>query len=177
MRESFFLTCASQENYIPSLPSFFGRQNYERWGVRIYNWIVMVLWKTIDKHVIHYQEHVQHTLYLKCLQQASRGSSPMPAYKKRKLAPITNLRSWIKSKGSKKLQTENSNTENVGHHRSASNLTAHWEGDRYARHSRRFMDAYHHGLDGKQAAWASWKYCGQRSLPPTLMDDLLKAKI
>jgi hypothetical protein len=75
----------------------------------------MVLWKTIDKHVIYYQSASSTMLYLKCLEQASRGSSPMPAYKKRKLASITNLGSWIKSKGSKKLKTEDSNTENVGH--------------------------------------------------------------
>ncbi|KAF8231795.1 hypothetical protein L208DRAFT_1467215, partial [Tricholoma matsutake] len=48
---------------------------------------------------------------------------------------------------------------------------------RYAWCSRRFMDAYYHGLDGKQATWVSRKYCGHRSLPPMLMDDLLKAKI
>ena len=49
--------------------------------------------------------------------------------------------------------------------------------DRYVRHSRQFMDAYHHGLNGKQAAWALRKYCGHRALPATLMDDLLNAKI
>ena len=75
----------------------------------------MVLWKTIDKHVIHYQEHIKHMLYLKCLHQASWGSSPMPAYKKRKLMAITNLGSWIKSKGLKKMKTEDCNMENVDH--------------------------------------------------------------
>jgi hypothetical protein len=39
----------------------------------------------------------------------------MPAYKKRKLMSITNLGSWIKSKGSKKLKTEDYNKENVGY--------------------------------------------------------------
>jgi hypothetical protein len=39
----------------------------------------------------------------------------MPAYKKRKLTSITNLGSWIKSKGSKKLKTEGYNKENVDH--------------------------------------------------------------
>jgi hypothetical protein len=47
----------------------------------------------------------------------------------------------------------------------------------YAWHSRQFIDAYAHGLNGKQAAWASHKYCGHRALPETLMDDLLKAKV
>jgi hypothetical protein len=47
----------------------------------------------------------------------------------------------------------------------------------YARRSRRFIDAYAHGLNGKQAAWASHKYRGHRALPETLMDDLLKAKV
>jgi hypothetical protein len=49
--------------------------------------------------------------------------------------------------------------------------------NRYARRSRKFMDAYHKGLDGKQAAWASKKYRGHRVLPESLMDDLIKANI
>ncbi|KAF8184748.1 hypothetical protein BJ912DRAFT_853053, partial [Pholiota molesta] len=49
--------------------------------------------------------------------------------------------------------------------------------NRYARRSRKFMDAYHKGLDGKQAAWASKKYRGHRVLPESLMDDLMKANI
>ncbi|KAF8221234.1 hypothetical protein L208DRAFT_1534263, partial [Tricholoma matsutake] len=47
----------------------------------------------------------------------------------------------------------------------------------YARCSQRFIDAYAHGLNGKQAAWASHKYHGHHALPETLMDDLLKAKV
>jgi hypothetical protein len=43
------------------------------------------------------------------------GPSLMPAYKKRKLTSITNLGSWIKSKGSKKLKTDDYNKDNVGH--------------------------------------------------------------
>ncbi|KIL54331.1 hypothetical protein M378DRAFT_38189, partial [Amanita muscaria Koide BX008] len=31
---------------------------------------------------------------------------------------------------------------------------------RYARRSCRFIDAYAHGLNSKQAAWASRRYCG-----------------
>jgi hypothetical protein len=49
--------------------------------------------------------------------------------------------------------------------------------NRYARRSQKFMHAYHHGLTGKQAAWASRKYHGHRVLPESLMDDLIKAKI
>jgi len=39
------------------------------------------------------------------------------------------------------------------------------------------MDAYYHGLDGKQAAWTAKKYKGHRVLPDTLIDDLMKAKL
>jgi len=48
---------------------------------------------------------------------------------------------------------------------------------RYARRARKFMDAYHRGLDGKQAAWASRKYRGHRVLPESLMEELSKAKL
>ncbi|KAF8222796.1 hypothetical protein L208DRAFT_1320567, partial [Tricholoma matsutake] len=47
----------------------------------------------------------------------------------------------------------------------------------YARCSHKFMDAYYHGLDGKQAAWAAHKYRGHRVLPECLMNDLEKAKL
>ncbi|THV01839.1 hypothetical protein K435DRAFT_654565 [Dendrothele bispora CBS 962.96] len=40
---------------------------------------------------------------------------------------------------------------------------------RFARRSRRFMDGYHKGLDGKAAAWASKKYRGHRVLPDTIL--------
>jgi hypothetical protein len=43
------------------------------------------------------------------------GTTPMPAYKKRKLTSITNLGSWIKSKGSKKLKIGDYNKKNIGH--------------------------------------------------------------
>jgi hypothetical protein len=46
---------------------------------------------------------------------------------------------------------------------------------RFANRSRRFMDAYSRGLNGKQAAWASRKYRGHRVLPESLMDELEKA--
>jgi hypothetical protein len=39
------------------------------------------------------------------------------------------------------------------------------------------MHAYYHGLNGKQAAWASKKYRGHRVLPESLMNDLEKAAI
>jgi hypothetical protein len=34
------------------------------------------------------------------------------------------------------------------------------------------MDAYHKGLNGKQAAWAAKQYRGHRVLPATLLEDL-----
>jgi len=34
------------------------------------------------------------------------------------------------------------------------------------------MDAYHKGLNGRQAAWANKKYRGHRVLPETLMEEL-----
>jgi len=46
--------------------------------------------------------------------------------------------------------------------------------DRYAHQSQRFIDAYYHGLDGKQVAWASRKYRGHWMMPETIMDDLEK---
>ncbi|KAG2352856.1 hypothetical protein BDR07DRAFT_1312154, partial [Suillus spraguei] len=39
----------------------------------------------------------------------------------------------------------------------------------------RFMDAYRKGLDGKQAAWVSKKFCGHRVLPETIIKDLVEA--
>ncbi|TEB12149.1 hypothetical protein FA13DRAFT_1609042, partial [Coprinellus micaceus] len=43
---------------------------------------------------------------------------------------------------------------------------------RFARRSRRFLDAYHQGLTGKQAVWACKKYRGHRTLPQSIMDEL-----
>lgn len=43
---------------------------------------------------------------------------------------------------------------------------------RYVRRSRQFMDAYHRGLTGKQAAWAGKRYHGHRILSETLMADM-----
>ncbi|KAJ7109762.1 hypothetical protein C8R43DRAFT_904598 [Mycena crocata] len=43
---------------------------------------------------------------------------------------------------------------------------------RFARRSRRFMDAYQKGLDGKWAAWANKRYHGHRMLPEALMIEL-----
>ncbi|KAG2035644.1 hypothetical protein BDR03DRAFT_867732, partial [Suillus americanus] len=45
----------------------------------------------------------------------------------------------------------------------------------FSAHSLRFMDAYRKGLNGKQAVWASKKYCGHRVLPETIMRDLTDA--
>ncbi len=39
------------------------------------------------------------------------------------------------------------------------------------------MDAYHKGLNGKQAAWESRKYRSHRVLPESLMEDLAKAQV
>ena len=37
------------------------------------------------------------------------------------------------------------------------------------------MDAYHKGLNGAQAAWVSKKYHSHRTLPNTIMNELLAA--
>ncbi|KAF9478523.1 hypothetical protein BDN70DRAFT_879866, partial [Pholiota conissans] len=43
---------------------------------------------------------------------------------------------------------------------------------KFATRSRRFMDAYDRGLNGRQAAWASRKYRGHRVLPDNILDEL-----
>ncbi|KAG1838220.1 hypothetical protein F4604DRAFT_1619945, partial [Suillus subluteus] len=43
---------------------------------------------------------------------------------------------------------------------------------RFSTRACRFMDAYHKGLNGKQAAWASKKYRGHRVLPDSILHDL-----
>ncbi|KAG1811337.1 hypothetical protein EV424DRAFT_1515609 [Suillus variegatus] len=43
--------------------------------------------------------------------------------------------------------------------------------------SRRFMDAYHKGLNGSQAAWAAKKYRGHRVLPDSILTELDAALI
>ena len=48
---------------------------------------------------------------------------------------------------------------------------------KFATRSRRFMDAYERGLDGKQAAWAARKYRGHRVLPESILDELEKEEI
>jgi hypothetical protein len=48
---------------------------------------------------------------------------------------------------------------------------------RFANRSHRFMDAYSHGLNGRQAVWATKKYRGHRTLPHSIMDELEKANI
>ncbi|KIK79548.1 hypothetical protein PAXRUDRAFT_161052 [Paxillus rubicundulus Ve08.2h10] len=48
---------------------------------------------------------------------------------------------------------------------------------RFATHSCHFMDAYHKGLNGKQAAWAAKKFRGHQVLPMTIMQDLNKAMV
>jgi hypothetical protein len=48
---------------------------------------------------------------------------------------------------------------------------------KFATRSRRFMDAYEKGLNGKQAAWASRKYRGHRVLPNDILEELEKENI
>ncbi|OAX32048.1 hypothetical protein K503DRAFT_750264 [Rhizopogon vinicolor AM-OR11-026] len=43
---------------------------------------------------------------------------------------------------------------------------------KFATRSLQFMDAYRKGLDGKQAAFATKKYRGHRTLPLSVFDDL-----
>jgi hypothetical protein len=43
---------------------------------------------------------------------------------------------------------------------------------RFANQLLRFMNAYDRGLNGRQAAWASRKYCGHRVLPNDVMEEL-----
>jgi hypothetical protein len=48
---------------------------------------------------------------------------------------------------------------------------------KFSNRSLQFMDAYDCGLNGRQAAWASRKYCGHRVLPNDIMEELGKNKI
>ncbi|KAJ3817178.1 hypothetical protein F5878DRAFT_548405 [Lentinula raphanica] len=48
---------------------------------------------------------------------------------------------------------------------------------RFVTRTHRFMDAYHRGLNGRQAAWAARKYHGHRVLPDRIMDELSLAEI
>ena len=48
---------------------------------------------------------------------------------------------------------------------------------KFSNRSLRFMDAYGHGLNGRQAAWASRKYRGHRVLPNDIMEELGKKGI
>ncbi|KIJ08616.1 hypothetical protein PAXINDRAFT_88609 [Paxillus involutus ATCC 200175] len=47
---------------------------------------------------------------------------------------------------------------------------------KYATRSRRFIDAYQKGLDGKQAAWAAKKYHGHRILLPSILREFDEAQ-
>ncbi|KAG1785100.1 uncharacterized protein HD556DRAFT_1250449, partial [Suillus plorans] len=42
---------------------------------------------------------------------------------------------------------------------------------------RKFMNAYQKGLSGKQAAWATKKYCGHQVLPNSVLAELKTAGI
>ncbi|KAG2158964.1 uncharacterized protein EDB93DRAFT_1075937, partial [Suillus bovinus] len=48
---------------------------------------------------------------------------------------------------------------------------------RFAIRSQRFMDAYHKGLNGSQAAWAAKKYRGHHVLPDSILTELDAALI
>lgn len=48
---------------------------------------------------------------------------------------------------------------------------------RFSTRSLQFMDAYTKGLTGSQAAWASRKYQGHRTLPDSILDELEHAHI
>ena len=48
---------------------------------------------------------------------------------------------------------------------------------RYANRSLRFMDAYRKGLNGNQAAWASKKYKGHRTIPESILEELGNANL
>ncbi|PPQ85514.1 hypothetical protein CVT25_006561, partial [Psilocybe cyanescens] len=48
---------------------------------------------------------------------------------------------------------------------------------KFANRSRRFMDVYETGLNGRQAAWAARKYKGHRVLPVGIMEELGKLGI
>jgi hypothetical protein len=76
MREGFFRKCASWEIYISSLLNFLRRQNYERWGARIYNWIVTVLWKTMISTWFTIKNASPARVVSECLRQASRAHHP-----------------------------------------------------------------------------------------------------
>ncbi|KAI6117748.1 hypothetical protein EV401DRAFT_2057686 [Pisolithus croceorrhizus] len=48
---------------------------------------------------------------------------------------------------------------------------------KFAIRSHHFMDAYHKGLNGQQAAWATRKYHSHRILPVSIMNELKDAQI
>ncbi|KIK72722.1 hypothetical protein PAXRUDRAFT_21657 [Paxillus rubicundulus Ve08.2h10] len=47
----------------------------------------------------------------------------------------------------------------------------------FANRSSRFIDAYHKGLNGKQAAWANKKYHGHCVLPDSILKELDENRI
>jgi hypothetical protein len=48
---------------------------------------------------------------------------------------------------------------------------------RFANCSRRFMNSYMHGLNGRQAAWAARVYKGHHAVPMNIMEELGKKGI
>ena len=49
--------------------------------------------------------------------------------------------------------------------------------NRFSNRSSHFIDAYHKGLNGRQAAWANKKYRGHRVLPEGILEELDEAQI
>lgn len=47
----------------------------------------------------------------------------------------------------------------------------------FATRSLRFMDAYHKGLNGKQAVWSAKKYRGHRVIPESILSELSMAGV
>jgi hypothetical protein len=48
---------------------------------------------------------------------------------------------------------------------------------RFGNRSKKFVDAYHKGLNGRQAAWAARKYKGHRIIPESILRELEEAGI
>jgi len=48
---------------------------------------------------------------------------------------------------------------------------------KFATHSQWFMDAYKHGLSGRQAVWAAKKYRGHQVLLLNILEELEKEGI
>ncbi|KAJ3884256.1 hypothetical protein GG344DRAFT_71483 [Lentinula edodes] len=89
-----------------------------------------------------------------------------------------NFQCWGAAKRTYRLMPSSSKEEDLQHNMIASlDAIELIRMRRFARRSRRFMDAYHRGLSGKQAAWAGKMYHGHRVLPDSLMKDMEVANL